>query len=373
MPSERVPAAPVTPDVALASAETLAGALDDVELALLAQLHFAAGDFRSGLDVVQRRASSARGLALIEARARFGLGERQAALDLVRALLAQQPDATLARYYEAQFLTQEGRSSEAAASLRRLIAVEPDFPGALQSLAQLVFPGPPYRDVLRRVHERLRPRTYLEIGVEHGTTLALAIHSERAVGVDPVPRPPARELPPGARVLSLTSDAFFANHRRQDLFGDRTVDLAFIDGMHWYEYALRDFHNVERWCAPSSTIVLHDCLPPSAIAAARERRTNFWVGDTWKALEYLIRERPDLQIAIVPAYPSGLVLVQHLDPAYSITSGELAARSASYLSLEYPYEAGAWPSSYPIVPNDEAQLARLLAPPERSSVGGERK
>ena len=28
-----------------------------------------------------------------------------------------------------------------------------------------------------------------------------------------------------------------------------TLDLVFIDGMHLFEYALRDFMNVERYCA----------------------------------------------------------------------------------------------------------------------------
>jgi tetratricopeptide (TPR) repeat protein len=336
-------------------------ALDDVELALLAQLHFAAGAWREGLALAQHPERAARGLALIEARAHFGLGERDTAFAILGALLAAQPDAVLARYYEAQFLSQSGRAREAVTSLRLLVERMPDFPGALQSLAQHVFPGPPYREVLRRLHDRLRPQTYLEVGVEHGNTLALAVHSQLAVGIDPVQLAPTRELPPGARLFHTTSDEFFLRHRREDVFADRTVDLAFIDGMHWFEFALRDFHNVERWCAPSSTIVMHDCLPPAAVAASRERQTSFWVGDTWKALEYLLRERADLRISIVPAYPSGLIVVQNLDPAVALPADVLEVRAASYLPLEYPYVPGSWPSHYPIVPNDELHLTRLLA------------
>jgi tetratricopeptide (TPR) repeat protein len=336
-------------------------ALDDVELALLAQLHFAAGTWRDGLALVQRPERSAHGLALIEARAHFGLGECGAALAILDEVLTQQPDAVLARYYEAQFLSQSGRPREAIASLRRVVEHMPDFPGALQSLAQLVFPGPPYREILRRLHERLRPRTYLEIGVEHGNTLALAVHSQPAVGIDPVQLAPTRALPPGTRLFHTTSDEFFLHQHREDVFGDRTVDLAFIDGMHWFEYALRDFHNVERWCARSSTIVMHDCLPPAAVAASRDRRTNFWVGDAWKALEYLLRERSDLRISIVPTYPSGLIVVQALDPAAVTPNDVLEARAAHYLPLEYPYEPGSWPSHYPVVLNDEVHLTPWIA------------
>lgn len=244
--------------------------------------------------------------------------------------------------------------------LRALVGRHPDFPGALQSLATLMFPGPPYRDVLRRIHQVLRPRTYLEIGVEHGTTLALAVHSQQVVGVDPVPRPATRPLPPATRLYHTTSDDFFGQHRREQIFGDDVVELAFIDGMHWFEYALRDFCNVERWCSPTSTVVLHDCLPVAGIAASRQRQTTFWVGDAWKALECLLHERPDLEISIVPCHPSGLVVVRHLDPASSTLSARLDALSARYLPLAYPYEPGVLPGHYPIVANTEANVARVL-------------
>jgi hypothetical protein len=266
-----------------------------------------------------------------------------------------------------------GRGPEATAVLRTLVSRQPDFPGALQALATLMFPGPPYREVLRRIHDILRPRTYLEIGVEHGTTLALAVHSQQVVGIDPVPRPPTRELPPTARLFHTTSDAFFAQHAREQVFGADVVELAFIDGMHWFEYALRDFCNVERWCAPTSTVILHDCLPVAGIAASRERQTTFWVGDTWKALECLLHERPDLHISIVPCHPSGLVVVQHLDPESSVLSTRLEALSAHYLPLAYPYEPGVLPGHYPIVPNTEAHLARALGvsgPPAADRAGG---
>jgi hypothetical protein len=334
--------------------------LDDVERALLAQLHFSAGAWREGLELVCTAGSEPRGLQLLEARARFALGEQDAALELLRDWVARAPDNGLGLFYQAQFLNQLGRGPEAAAVLRALVGRQPDFPGALQALATLMFPGPPYREVLRRIHDILRPRTYLEIGVEHGTTLALAVHSQQVVGIDPVPRPPARALPPRARLYHTTSDAFFAQHPRDQIFGADAVELAFIDGMHLFEYALRDFCNVERWCAPTSTVILHDCLPVAGIAASRERRTTFWVGDTWKALECLLHERPDLRISIVPCHPSGLVVVQNLDPASSVLSSRLEALSARYLPLAYPYEPGELPPHYPIVPNAEAQLARLL-------------
>lgn len=366
MPANRVPEGSVDrPPSAGDGDEGLgcppAAALDDVERALLAQLHFAAGAWQEGLAVLGTSRSDARGLSLLEARGRFGAGDREAALRLLDELLGTYPHDTLALHYQAQLLAQSGRPHDAAGALRRVVEHMPDFPGALQSLASLTFPGPPYRELLKRVHDALRPRTYLEVGVEHGTTLALAVHSQQVVGVDPVPRPSTRELPSVTRLFHMTSDEFFAGHTRQDVFGEQPLDLAFIDGMHWFEYALRDFCNVERWCTPASTVILHDCLPVMAVAAERERRTSFWVGDTWKALECLLRERPDLRISVVPCYPSGLVVIRGLDPRSTLPSERLEALFSEYHSVSYPYEPGALPRHYAVVANTEPQLSQFLA------------
>jgi hypothetical protein len=364
MPSFETPGtgtAPHPDDAALGAAS----APDDVERALLAQLHFTAGAWQAGLDACS--GGAARGLSLIEARGRFGLGQRDLALNLLERLLAERPGDALVLYHKAQFLAQSGRRQEAVLVLAGLVASLPDFPGALLTLASLVFPGPPYRDVLARLHGALRPRSYLEIGVEHGTSLALAVHSRQVVGVDPVSRPPTRALPAAARLFQMTSDDFFAQHERADVFGDTPVDLAFLDGMHLFEYTLRDFMNVERWCGPGSTIVLHDCLPPHPVAAARERRSSFWVGDAWKALECLLERRPDLHVTVVPCYPSGLVVIQNVDPASTLLRGALEALSLRYVNLGYPYEPGVFPSHYPLVANAEPQFGRLLAAMQTSA------
>ena len=354
-------AAPTDPARVSGDAPRVAPPLDDVERALLAQLHFAVGSWQEGLELCSPVAADARGLLLVAARARFGLGDRQGALNVVEQLLERHPHHSLGLYHKAQFLAQSGRPGDAVVALFELITHAPDFPGALQTLATLRFPGPSYRDILRRLHEVLRPRTYLEIGVEHGTTLKLAAHSEQAVGVDPTPQPGARDLPANTRLFRATSDDFFRAHGRADVFGTAPVDLAFIDGMHLFEYALRDFANVEKWCGPRSTVVLHDCLPVAKVAASRERQTKFWVGDTWKALECLLAERRDLQISVIPCQPSGLVLIHRLDPHDASLEARLPALCATYAALEYTYEAGSIPRHYPLVPNREPHLSQLMA------------
>ena len=60
------------------------------------------------------------------------------------------------------------------------------------------------------------------------------------------------------------------------------VDLAFIDGMHLFEYALRDVFHTERHTRWTSVMVLDDMLPRSVDEAARDRHTDAWTGDVFK-------------------------------------------------------------------------------------------
>jgi hypothetical protein len=181
-----------------------------------------------------------------------------------------------------------------------------------------------YLKLLRRLHALKRPQTYLEIGTAAGKSLAFARCA--SIAIDPRFRlaGDVRSGKPVRHLFEMTSDAFFAAHSPSALFG-RPVDLAFIDGMHRFEFALRDFMNIEPHCRPDSLIVLHDCLPVDAHMARRDPRDRShaaeahypgaWAGDTWKALWILQRYRPDLRIFLFDARPSGLAVVTRLDPA----------------------------------------------------------
>src|SRR5437762_7773387 len=97
-------------------------------------------------------------------------------------------------------------------------------------------------EALDFIHVRLLPRTYVEIGVNTGTSLALALPGTRVVGIDPKPRL-RNPISRSTKVFPLTSDTFFELWDLDEPLGGRQVDLAFIDGMHLFEYALRDFAN----------------------------------------------------------------------------------------------------------------------------------
>jgi hypothetical protein len=228
-------------------------------------------------------------------------------------------------------------------------------------LASACFPGPPYRELLKRLHEILRPRAYLEIGVETGATLGFAQGAERAVGVDPDRSLLRDELvPSNAQVFTMTSDDFFAQNTRDAIFGERRIDLALIDGMHLFEYALRDFIHVEAWSQPSTIVVLHDCVPLSPLTASRQRQSNLWVGDVWKLVSILREYRPELSVKIVKTAPSGLCIVRGLDPTSQVLAEQQDEIVARYLERSYPGRALQVPPGFELVEPNAAGLRSAL-------------
>ena len=100
--------------------------------------------------------------------------------------------------------------------------------------------------------------------------------------------------------------------------GGPFIDLAFIDGMHLFEYALRDFINIEKHADWSSVIVFDDMLPRSIDEAARDRHTTAWTGDVYKVIEILGRYRPDLVTVLVDTQPTGQLVVFGADPKSTV-------------------------------------------------------
>lgn len=170
-------------------------------------------------------------------------------------------------------------------------------------------------EFLAGLHRQLQPRTYLEIGVSDGRSLALS--RARSIGVDPafnVKAPIACDV----RLVRATSDDFFASPDAVAHFDAMPVDLAFIDGLHRAEFAYRDFANVEPLCSPASVVVLDDMLPRSDEEAARVQIRGAWAGDVFKVAEILRLRRPDLTVVPVNTEPTGVVVVMGLDPASTV-------------------------------------------------------
>jgi len=181
---------------------------------------------------------------------------------------------------------------------------------------ELTSGGRNYLESLAALHRTLEPAFYLEIGVRHGNSLALATCP--AIGVDPAPELKVPPLPSTTRLSALASDDFFAGLAAEPL--PQAPDFAFIDGMHLFEFALRDFMNIERLSTPTTLIAIDDIFPSHPAQAARARHTRVWTGDVWKLQRCLAQLRPDLILLALDTAPTGLLLVAGLDPDSQVLS-----------------------------------------------------
>ncbi|MEZ5165389.1 MAG: class I SAM-dependent methyltransferase [Acidimicrobiales bacterium] len=216
-----------------------------------------------------------------------------------------------------------------------------------------------YYGLLRRAHETLRPRRYLEIGVHEGHSLSFVQPETRAVGVDPEPK--VEQPPDNITIVAATSDDFFADPTLVDLLGG-PIDLAFVDGLHLHEQTLRDVANVERNADPDGIILVHDCLPIDARTAARDRKTVVWSGDVWKVVVALRRHRPDLTVTTVDVAPTGLAIISGLDPTNSLLHDDYDAIVEELAGLEYDdLEAVGRDAMLGVIPGDWARVEPLLA------------
>jgi Methyltransferase domain len=215
-------------------------------------------------------------------------------------------------YRSARIAESLGLRTPAIALFRAAIAAG-GYERARRRLARLELPGEDYFHVLGRVHAHLKPSTYVEIGVFKGDTLKLVAPSTRVLGVDPEPRL-TDAAAANVRIFAKTSDDFFAQHDPIAEFGGERIDMALIDGMHRFEFALRDFINLEKLCHSRSVIFVHDCYPLDEPSSERLQTPNFWSGDVWRMLVLLIKYRPDLRIHTLAAEPTGLGVIMNLDP-----------------------------------------------------------
>jgi hypothetical protein len=170
-------------------------------------------------------------------------------------------------------------------------------------------------ELLEGLHKKTRPRTYLEIGIRTGRSMVLS--RCRSIGVDPVFKID-NPIHCDVQLIKATSDDFFAGEEPLAHFDGVPVDLAFIDGMHLSDFALRDFINIEPFMADTGVIVIDDVLPRNGLEAARDRKTEPWTGDVYKVVETLRRRRPDLVVLLVNTAPTGTAVVIGVDQASSV-------------------------------------------------------
>lgn len=183
--------------------------------------------------------------------------------------------------------------------------------------------GLAYREFLATLHTEFLFDWYLEIGCRQGESFAPV--RSKTIAVDPAFHISSNVMnaKPMLLLCQMTSDAFFEQGILNSLSARPSV--SFLDGMHLFEYLLRDFLNTEANSRPDGVIIMHDCCPSRLEITTRDlknRPKGAWTGDVWKLLPILRTYRPDLKIDVLDAAPTGLVVVSGLDPENRVLKTE---------------------------------------------------
>ncbi|MGE4291586.1 MAG: class I SAM-dependent methyltransferase [Desulfovibrio sp.] len=146
-------------------------------------------------------------------------------------------------------------------------------------------------ELINIIAEHIGAKNYLEVGVRFGACLS-GIRAPNRVGVDPQPmlheaKPEHRPGLEGVTLYLCTSDEYFAK-------ASERFDLVFVDGMHLYEFAMRDLLNALNLLRPGGFVVMHDMCPRCAAVAGRCRTSTEWNGDVWKVSLDVHLHYPDI-------------------------------------------------------------------------------
>jgi hypothetical protein len=194
--------------------------------------------------------------------------------------------------------------------------------------------GMNYYDFLDALHQRLRFDWYFEIGSRNGRSLEKC--TSPTIAVDPRFRlkfDVARNKPQ-AHLFQQTSDDFFAAGHLKAL--KAKPSFSFLDGMHLFEFLLRDFINTEAAGTPQSVIALHDCVPFGHGMTTRDLDNiprGAWTGDVWKLIPILQDYRPDLKLEVLDCFPTGLVVISNLAPKNRVLTKAYDKILAAYQDL----------------------------------------
>jgi tetratricopeptide (TPR) repeat protein len=254
-----------------------------------------------------------------------------------------------------------GEKDIAIAKYRDALSLEPNLVQAHIGLATLRMPGDFYYTWLERFYSLLAPEAIIEIGIADGASLARVRPPTLAIGVDPSPRV-AYPLTAETHIFPETSDTFFARGGPDKLLAGRPCDIGFIDGLHLFEQALKDFINLERYCGPRSVILFHDTVPLDEATESRARDTKFHTGDVWKVVPCLKHYRPDLDVFTIATPWTGLTVVTGLDPTSRVLEENFDEAVARFIDVPFADIQHRLDSAFNIVSNDwDVVAARLKA------------
>jgi hypothetical protein len=220
-------------------------------------------------------------------------------------------------------------------------------------------PGDDYLVWLERLYGALAPETVIEVGVYKGASLALLQPPTVAIGIDPAPMVTS-PFKTETHIFTETSDEFFAQHRLEPFLAGRALPVGFIDGLHLYEQALKDFIHLEMYCGPRSVILFHDTVPLDEATQSRIRKTQFHTGDVWKTILCLKHYRPELDVFTIAAPPTGLTVVTGLDPTSRVLTEKYDEAVTRFIDMPFSDIENHLDEALNIVPNDWSSVGYLL-------------
>jgi hypothetical protein len=163
--------------------------------------------------------------------------------------------------------------------------------------------------VIQYLINKKKYKQYLEIGVFNGDVF-FKTKVSRKFAVDPLFRfvketkfkmifKNVSNL--NAKYFTKTSDEFFKDDA-PGLFFKKKIDICFIDGMHEYDYVLRDVSSSLNYLDENGVIILHDCNPLIAEAEVsfedwkNRNYSGEWNGNVWKIILHLKSMRDDVNV-----------------------------------------------------------------------------
>ena len=201
-------------------------------------------------------------------------------------------------------------------------------------------------------------KNYLEIGVSNGH-IFFRVKSTFKIAVDPcfqfrtgriITKTIINPYNLFNKYFRLTSDDFFLN-KAKTVIGDKKIELAFVDGMHEYEYALNDIENCLKYLDDNGVILVHDCNPLTKEASRSfeefhvdNKINSLWNGDVWKAILQM-RCRKDLNVFVLNCdHGLGVITKGKPDTTLNYTKSEiekmtyedLDSNRVSFLNLKEP-------------------------------------
>ncbi|WP_193743564.1 hypothetical protein [Tateyamaria sp. ANG-S1] len=192
-----------------------------------------------------------------------------------------------------------------------------------------------YLAFLNKLHAKNLFEWYLEIGTRNGRSFAPA--RGNAIAVDPKFQISSNvlQMKRSSFFFQSTSDVFFCSNFLK--INNIRLSFSFLDGMHLFEFLLRDFINIERNTKIGGAIALHDCCPPTfdmTVRSLRDRPKGGWTGDVWKMVPILQRYRPELKLEVIGCKPTGIVIVLNTCPTDTTLEDHYDEIVAQYTSRE---------------------------------------